>query len=320
MSRGRKQSMAAQTPPPEINEDQLRQDVIVTNEHAAHLNVISKRFGDGYLFDPVRVENEAKFFLNQASTSIFEAGRRLVLLREFHAHGEWTECLARLGMAPRAAQRLIQLAVKFDLPNASTSTHFEKLGKSKLIELAVLDDDEIKELADGGTVLNLTLDAIDKLGVSELRAALRAANEEKEAKDRLLAEKNTRLDELQSRPLASRTWDDQAKALIEESDALFVILQEQLARLMVVQQAMMTAEFGEADDVDRGLRACAIAFGDKLTRSAQMLSELRGMHDRTLGAFADDLDSQPVDYDQTKSTALSTLGEDGGPAGDPTLQ
>lgn len=301
-TRGRKALPPVEAPAVVLNEDQLRHDVIATNEHAAHLRVVADRFGDGYPFDPVRAENEARFFLNQASTSIFEAGRRLVLLREFHAHGEWAECLDRLGMAPRAAQRLIQLAVKFDLPNASTSTHFEKFGKSKLIELAVLDDDDIKELADGGTVLNLTLDSIDKMGVSELRAALRSANEEKAAKDRLLADKNQKLDELQSRPLVSRTWDDTAKALIDESDALFVIVQENLARLLAVQQQMVSAEFGNQQEVDLGLRACAVAFGDKLMRTGQMLSELRGMHERTLGAFAEQLDAQPADYDAAMGT------------------
>ena len=48
-----------------------------------------------------------------------------------------------------------QAALKFS--NASTSTHLIAAGnKSKLIELLVLDDDQVAELNDGGTVAGIT--------------------------------------------------------------------------------------------------------------------------------------------------------------------
>lgn len=198
----------------------------------------------------------------------------------------------------------MKASVKYLSPAlASKSTTLSTLGKSKLFELMAQDDEDLAALTDGGTVAGLTLDDIDVMSVRELRKALREANEEASAKDRLLADKNQKLDELQSRPLVSQTWDDTAKALIEESDALFVIVQEHLARLLAVQQQMVSADFGNQDEVDLGLRACAVAFGDKLTRTGQMLSELRGMHERTLGAFAEQLDGQPADYDVAMGTS-----------------
>lgn len=309
-TRGRKALPRVEAAVVEVNEEQLQHDIIAADQLAGRLEMVDAQFGDGLKFDAGRIENEVRFFVAQASTSIFEAGRRLVLLKEHHAHGDWMECLGRLDMAPRAAQRLIQLAVRFQLPNASTSTHFEKLGKSKLIELTVLDDEEIKELAKGGTVLDLTLDEVDRMSVSELRRALREATEEKTAKDRLLAEKNEKLDALQSRPLASKTWDEAAHALIQESDSLFTLLQEYLTRLVAVQEQIMAADFGDATDTENALRFCAVSFGDKLTRTSQMLSSLRSMHDRALGNFSDQLDDHPVDYD----VANGVIGALGGTA------
>ena len=81
-----------------------------------------------------------------------------------------------------------------EVSNASTSTHLiEAAGnKSKLIELLVLDDDQVAELNDGGTVAGITLDDVAAMSVSDLRKALREARADAEANDKLLAEKTTR--------------------------------------------------------------------------------------------------------------------------------
>ena len=81
-----------------------------------------------------------------------------------------------------------------EFSNASTSTHLiEAAGnKSKLIELLVLDDDQVAELNDGGTVAGITLDDVAAMSVSDLRKALREARADAEANDKLLAEKTTR--------------------------------------------------------------------------------------------------------------------------------
>lgn len=53
----------------------------------------------------------------------------------------------------------------------------------------VLDNEELDELADGGTVVNLTLDDVDRMSVRELRQALREARETNAAQQRVLADK-----------------------------------------------------------------------------------------------------------------------------------
>lgn len=317
MSKGRKPTPpATDSASPQIDVEQVNAHLRTVDKREMQLAKIDRRFGgiDGEVvpYQRDRIIDELRFFMAQSAQALLETGKRLLLIKEHESHGDWLECLRRAGIEAGVAQRAMKAAVRFGGSNTPTSAY---LGKSKMIELMVLDDESIAELDQGGTVAGLTLDKIDKMSVRELRAALRAANEEKAAKDRLLAEKNTRIDELQSRPLASVTWDYTAKLLIEESDALFAIVQENLGRLMAVQQAMMTADFGNDADVDRGLRACAIAFGDKLTRSSQMLSELRGMHDRTLGGFVDALDAQPVDYDQAAAVPVAPLHISGRPDG-----
>lgn len=143
---------------------------------------------------PVALEDgiaEAKALINQG---LFALGTRLLLLKEQCAHGEFLKTLERHGIEMRIAQRTMQATLKF--ANTATSPHLTRLSKSKLFELAVLDDEEIKVLTEGGSVRGLTLDEVDRMSVSELRRALREARAEREATARLLADKNAKIDEL----------------------------------------------------------------------------------------------------------------------------
>lgn len=58
------------------------------------------------------------------------------------------------------------------------------------------DDENLAELADGGTVAGLTLDDVDRMSVRELRQALREARETNAAQQRVLADKNEKIDSL----------------------------------------------------------------------------------------------------------------------------
>lgn len=63
------------------------------------------------------------------------------------------------------------------------------LGKSKLLELLVEDDDTLLELAEGGEVNGNTFDDVDRMTIKELRVALRESRETAEAKDKVIADK-----------------------------------------------------------------------------------------------------------------------------------
>ncbi len=50
------------------------------------------------------------------------------------------------------------------------------------------DDEDLVELADGGTIAGMNLDDIDRMTSRELKAALREARETNAAQQRVLAE------------------------------------------------------------------------------------------------------------------------------------
>jgi len=128
--------------------------------------------------------------------STFEFGASLLLLRESCLHGDWQQRIQRLGIEPRAAQKYMQIALKFS--NAPSTAHLASLGKTKLLELVVLDDSEVTAFAAGETVRGIRFDDAERLSVKELRAALREAEAEKKAAEQVAADaaaRNMRLEQ-----------------------------------------------------------------------------------------------------------------------------
>ncbi|MDE8666932.1 hypothetical protein PUN16_030700 [Pseudomonas aeruginosa] len=70
-------------------------------EHSAEA---AAQFGDGLLYDRIRVVNEARFYMAQSAEAMLEAGKRLIVLKEHEPHGEFTQIVTeQLGQrsAPR---------------------------------------------------------------------------------------------------------------------------------------------------------------------------------------------------------------------------
>ena len=176
------------------------------DELATQLIDIDKQYGD---IAPYNLENaitEARFFINQTASSIIEAGKRLLLIKEHEGHGGFLPALERIGIEHDAALRLMKVAVKFGTPNTATLRHLN-FSQSKFLELAVLDNDEIEGLSKGETVRGLKLDEVDKMSVRELRAALRKEQADRDkdredayqrlaARQKILDDKNRQLDEM----------------------------------------------------------------------------------------------------------------------------
>lgn len=169
-----------------------------SNEIAQHQKAIMSQFGDGLPYDRTRVVGEAKFYMAQSAEAMLEAGKRLIVLKENEPHGEFEAVLQeQLGLEPRSARRIMAATIKYSSPQLEAKrTTLSVLGKSKLFELMTEDDEDLAELAEGGTVAGLTLDDVDRMSVRELRRALRDARENAEAKAKVLADKNTKIDAL----------------------------------------------------------------------------------------------------------------------------
>ncbi|EGH8522740.1 DUF3102 domain-containing protein [Salmonella enterica] len=169
------------------------------NEISQHRVAIMEQFGEGLPYDRSRIVHETKFYMAQSAEAMLEAGKRLVILKENEPHGEFTDILENdIGLAPQVARRMMQASIKFlgsdnETPKRST---LSVLGKGKLYELMVLDDEDLDSLADGGTVAGTTLDDIDRMSVRELRKALRESKEDLSASRKLNAEKSQEINEL----------------------------------------------------------------------------------------------------------------------------
>ncbi|HGA9033467.1 TPA: DUF3102 domain-containing protein [Salmonella enterica subsp. enterica serovar Java] len=169
------------------------------NAITQHRVAIMEQFGEGLPYDRNRIVHEARFYMAQSAEAMLEAGKRLVILKENEPHGEFINILeSELNIEARVARRMMQASLKFlglegELPKRST---LSVLGKGKLYELMVLDDEDLDSLADGGTIAGSTLDDIDRMSVRELRKALRESKEDLAASRKLNAEKSQEINEL----------------------------------------------------------------------------------------------------------------------------
>ncbi|EAB1945970.1 DUF3102 domain-containing protein [Salmonella enterica] len=207
------------------------------NAMTEHRLEIMQQFGDGLPYERDRIVHETRFYMAQSAEAMLEAGKRLVILKENEPHGDFINILENdLGLEPRVARRMMQASVKF-LGNGdqnSKRTALTVLGKTKLYELMVLDDEELDALADGGTVAGATLDDIDRMTSRELKAALREARETNAAQQRVLADKNEKIDSLSTKlEKKSRIQppkpDEEVKKLRAEVTALAVEAESAIA-------------------------------------------------------------------------------------------
>jgi len=178
---------------------------------AERMAIVLREFGDGLPFDEARYEHVIRGHLSRSAEEMLAAGRALVVSKECMRHGAWTPFIERIGLEPRMAQYMMRAAVKFSRYAKSTSHLLEAAKtKTKLFELLVLDDEEIKELAEGGTVAGLQLDDIADMPASELRKRLRDNKEEKKATDALMADKDTKINTLTAELRKARTHYEKA--------------------------------------------------------------------------------------------------------------
>ncbi|HAI8704403.1 TPA: DUF3102 domain-containing protein [Escherichia coli] len=209
---------------------------ISLNTMAQHRVEIMQQFGDGLPYERDRIVHEARFYMAQSAEAMLEAGKRLIILKENEPYGDFINIVeSELSMSKRTAQVMMQASIKYLSPQLEPKAQtFALLGKAKLFELMTEDDENLAELADGGTVAGLTLDDVDRMSVRELRQALREARETNAAQQRVLADKNEKIDSLSTRlEKKSRIQppepDEEVKKLRAEVTALAVEAESAIA-------------------------------------------------------------------------------------------
>ncbi len=136
------------------------------------------------------LEDEIRFYQRRTVEAILETGKRLLVLKELTAHGEFAQRVEMLGFSGRTARRFMQAAVK--TAKSAILADLSKQAKNGLafLELVTHDDDVLENLAE--------MDDVEKMSASQLRAALRESREEKNAVEKVLSDKNTANDKLRA--------------------------------------------------------------------------------------------------------------------------
>lgn len=224
--------------PVELVEDAPLTDGLSVNLNAMseHRLEIMQQFGDGLPYERDRIVHETRFYMAQSAEAMLEAGKRLVILKENEPHGDFIDIVeSQLSLSKRTAQVMMQASLKYLSPKLEPKAQaLALLGKTKLFELMTEDDEDLAELADGGTIAGMSLDDIDRMTSRELKAALREARETNAAQQRVLADKNEKIDSLSTKlEKKSRIQppkpDEEVKKLRAEVTALAVEAESAIA-------------------------------------------------------------------------------------------
>lgn len=224
--------------PVELVEDAPLTDGLSVNLNAMseHRLEIMQQFGDGLPYERDRIVHETRFYMAQSAEAMLEAGKRLVILKENEPHGDFIDIVeSQLSLSKRTAQVMMQASLKYLSPKLEPKAQaLALLGKTKLFELMMEDDEDLAELADGGTIAGMSLDDIDRMTSRELKAALREARETNAAQQRVLADKNEKIDSLSTKlEKKSRIQppkpDEEVKKLRAEVTALAVEAESAIA-------------------------------------------------------------------------------------------
>lgn len=165
-----------------------------------HMEQIEKLYGDGEEYSAERSVAKVQTHLRASAEGFLMAGRELIRLKEHEERGMFLHIIEhRLGLAPRAAQKMMQAAAKFLTSDGAVRPLLADVhsGTGKAIELLTLDDEDIEALEAGERVAGVTVDDIANMSVTELRKALRAAREEQAASDELVGKKEERISKLE---------------------------------------------------------------------------------------------------------------------------
>lgn len=229
---------------------------VTANELALHSMEVMDKFSGGEAYNETVWIERGRFAVRQTMEGMFELGRALIIIKEHTPHGRFAEIAEKeFGLGRRESQRLMNATLRFIDPKMKqVQSKLMTLGKSKLLELLVEDDDTLLELAEGGEVNGNTFDDVDRMTVKELRVALRESRETAEAKDKVIADKNKKVDELAEKLSKKQTGVKEPKPadvgieLTMQLGSLEVGIRSQISRLREMFEQM--AAHGEAHGFD----------------------------------------------------------------------
>ncbi len=293
---------------------------IAEQQQSARVRAVALRVGyqlPADAIDPDLIQRDIAANMRRSVEACLEVGRGLSVLKEACPHGQFLSRLEVIGLDRKVAAKFMQAVEKFS--NVSSTRHFAAAigSQTKLFELLVLDDDQIEELVLEGETGPLKFDEVDSMSVKELRAKVRAAKQEHEAMQRLLADKNAKLDDLTTAKLAVSAWDEKVNRFKAQIGAHFDTLDEGITQIYLIHHAILQedTQWGGDDEQERLiLRQFATLYGDRLRRLTQQFAELRDHYEATLSGWAAELDTRNLDLFQAGQGDDDALGVSDVPA------
>lgn len=264
---------------------------VLHEQDAANVKVLATQLGYTGRLDSDSLESVCKAKLVAAQQSIFEFGASLLLLRESCLHGDWEERLDRIGVSRPTAHRYITIAAK--LKGTDVQKALQHLGMGKVLELAAFDDDEIQALTGGESIRGLTLDQVEKMSLADLRKQLREATANSEAKERLIADKDAKINSLivgtGKKIVADTDWPDALIPLCDQLAACKREIDHAFSKLETARIAVLQVEMPEDQrpKFEAALRHVAEVYASALASAERNYLKDQVVFAQTLGAFLD---------------------------------
>lgn len=227
-TRGRKTNPGTQQPESNLNVEALGKANAALTEMGKRSAEIAERFADGLPYDRERVLSQASFHMGQSAEAMLAAGKCLIQLKENEPWGDFESIVEqRLGLGVRTAQRMMSAAVKYLSPVlASKATSMSLLGRSKLFDLMVESDEDLADLAEGGTIAGKTLDEMQAMTRKQLQEALADARQTVDAKEKVIAKRDAKISKLEE------------KAELDGDTAMLAEIQERIRTLVAAAIAL----------------------------------------------------------------------------------
>ena len=261
---------------------------VPSTEMAVHSANVMAKFSNGEAYNEAVWIERGRFAVRQTMEGMFELGRALIVIKEHTPHGRFAEIAEKeFGLGRRESQRLMNATLRFIDPKMKQAQpKLMTLGKSKLLELLVEEDDTLLELADGGDINGHTLDDIDRMTRNELRAALRESRDTAEAKDKIIADKNKKVDELAEKLAKKQTGKEPQPADVGSELRIAVSSKEVAIRSHIAALRDYFTQL-EAHEQAHGISHKPTMAGC-LNQLIADLEQLRGQFDLPDEASADD--------------------------------
>ena len=265
----------------EILDPELNKDQGAVQAQVRHSMAVMAQWANGEKYDEKVMIERGRFAVRQTLEGMFELGRVLIIIKEHTDHGRFTDIIAEnFGLHQREAQRLMNATQRFATP-AMQKAHpkLMDLGKSKLLELLTEEDDDLIDLADGGSINGVTLDDVDRMTVRELRAALKDSREDLEAARKVSATKQETIDELNHtlEKTRKKLADADPEKIGEELHATLNAAQTGVRSALTQIQPVLAQliEHGQANGVDHA--PTMVGCLNQIIRDCEYLRETYGL-------------------------------------------